>query len=79
MYSAVVLINVERKQVKNAAEELAKLTGVKEIFSVAGEYDLVLTISAESKENFADLVTDKIVHNEFVHHTKTLFAMDQLK
>lgn len=79
MYSAVVLINVERKQVKKAAEELAKLDGVTEIFSVAGEYDLVLIVSVEDKATFADLVTDKIVHNELVHHTKTLFAMDQYK
>ncbi len=79
MYSAVVLINVERKQVKKAADELKKLEGVKEIFSVAGEYDLVLIVSVEDKPTFAELVTDKIVHNEFVHHTKTLFAMDQYK
>jgi len=79
MYSAVVLINVERKQVKKVAEELSQLTGVKEIYSVAGEYDLVLTLSTESKPEFAELVTDKIVHNELVHHTKTLFAMDQYK
>lgn len=79
MYSAIVLINVERKQVKQAADELSRLTGVKEVYSVAGEYDLVLTVSVDNKPDFAELVTDKIVHNELVHHTKTLFAMDQYK
>ncbi len=79
MYSAIVLINVERKQVKKVAEQLIVLDGVKEIFSTAGEYDLVAVVSAEDKSEFSELITDKIVHCEAIHHAKTLFALDQYK
>ena len=79
MYSAVVLINVERKEVTKVAEQLIGLNGVKEIFSTAGEYDLVAVVSLEDKAEFSELITDKIVHCQQVHHTKTLFALNQYK
>jgi DNA-binding Lrp family transcriptional regulator len=41
MVTAVVLIKAETDKVSELAEKMAELEGVSEVFSVAGQYDLV--------------------------------------
>lgn len=42
--SAVVLIKAETSRVNELARQLVELPGVAEVFSVAGQYDLVAKI-----------------------------------
>ena len=74
MVNAIVLLNVESKEINRVAEELAALEGVSEVYSVAGQYDLVVVIRARDDEQIASLVTDKLLQIEGLLSSETLIA-----
>ena len=57
MVSTIVLMNVERGKASEVGEKLAAMQGVTEVFSVAGNYDLVALIRSKNNEELADLVS----------------------
>jgi DNA-binding Lrp family transcriptional regulator len=74
MPSAVILLNVEGKETNRIAESLASLPGVTEVYSVAGNFDLVAIARVATNEALADLVTDKIRAIPGILVTQTLIA-----
>lgn len=74
MVTALVLLNVERAQIHQVAEQLAELPGISEVYSVAGRYDLVAVIRVKANEALADLVTGKIRKVSGIQATETLIA-----
>ncbi|MBZ0306175.1 MAG: Lrp/AsnC ligand binding domain-containing protein, partial [Anaerolineae bacterium] len=60
MVNAIVLINVSRAEVNNTAQKLLDIAGVSEVFSVAGRYDLVAILRAQSNEHVAEIVTQAV-------------------
>jgi DNA-binding Lrp family transcriptional regulator len=74
MVSAIVLLNVKRNEINTVAEELTALTGITEVFSVAGRYDLVAVLRVPNNEALADLVTSRMLQVEGVTHSETLIA-----
>jgi DNA-binding Lrp family transcriptional regulator len=67
-------MEVERGTVDTVAQQLLKLDGVTEVFSVAGQYDLVALLRTRTNEQIADLVTDKIRDLPHITRTQTLMA-----
>jgi DNA-binding Lrp family transcriptional regulator len=74
MVKAVVLMNVEAEKTGLASQLLAELDGVGEVYSVAGNYDLVAVLNVASNEALADLVTESIRKIPGVKRTETLIA-----
>lgn len=74
MVRAVVLLNVQGEKTVQAAQKLAETPGVAEVYSVAGNYDLVAVLSIENNEALADLVTEQIRKVEGITRTETLIA-----
>ena len=74
MVTALILLSVARGRVNEVAERLAALSGVSEVYSVAGRYDLAAVIRVERNEDLADLVTSQMVDLEGIHATETLIA-----
>ncbi len=74
MVTALVLMNVERAQINQVAEQLADLPGISEVYSVAGRYDLVAVIRVKTNEALADLVTGRIRQVAAIQATETLIA-----
>ena len=74
MVTALVLLNVERAQIHQVAEQLAELPGISEVYSVAGRHDLVAVIRVKANEALADLVTGKIRKVNGIQATETLIA-----
>lgn len=74
MVSAVVLMNIERGAVNEVATRLVELEGVKEVFSVAGRYDLVALLRVPDNQAMADLVTSQILAIPSIARTETLLA-----
>lgn len=72
--NAVVLITVQKAQVDELAQALLKIEGVREVFSVAGRYDLVAIVRAKSNEAIADIVTRHIHTQEAIEDTETMLA-----
>lgn len=74
MVVAIVLINVERGRIDAVAEQLLKLSGVTEVFSVAGQYDMVALLRTQTNEGIADLMTHHVRDIPYITRTETLMA-----
>ncbi len=74
MISAVVLLNVQRGEVNQTAQKLLEIEGVSEVYSVTGEYDLVVMLRLQHYEDLADVVTAHMVHVPSIIKTNTLMA-----
>ena len=79
MIRALVLMNVERGQVPKTAKQLAEMDEVADVYSVAGEYDLVAIVQTEEYEHLAEVVTEKLQGIETVLRTTTLMAFRSYK
>lgn len=74
MVNAIVLVKVERAKVNQVAQDLLDMQGVTEVFSVAGQYDLVAILRTQANEEIADLVTRQIQDVQDITETETLMA-----
>ncbi len=74
MVTAIVLINARRDMISETAQELTKLGGVSEVYSVAGPYDLIAIIRAQDNEEMADIITGSMLRMVGIENTTTLVA-----
>ncbi len=74
MVTAVILINTQRSRVNLVAEALVDTPGISEVYSVAGQYDLVAMVRVKSNDQVAELVTKRITTLEGIERTETLIA-----
>ena len=74
MVHAVVLIQCEIDRIPEAAQAIAELEGVSEVYSVAGEFDLVAIIRVKDNESLAALVTDRMLQVDGITRSETLIA-----
>ena len=74
MVTALVMINAARHTVPETAQALLKIPGVRQVYSVTGEWDLVAIVSTPEYERLADLVTGDVTAIRTITHTQTLMA-----
>jgi DNA-binding Lrp family transcriptional regulator len=74
MVNAVVLLKVRNDRINEVAEGLVELDGVSEVYSVAGQYDLVAILRAAGDDRIAALVTEQMLKIEGVTSSETLIA-----
>ena len=74
MVTAIVLINVERGKIEAVAQRLLELEGVIDVYSVAGQYDMVAVLKTPTNEGIADLMTMHVRDVPFITRTETLMA-----
>ena len=74
MVTALVLLNVERKQVNKIANDISEIKGVSEVYSVSGTYDLACIIRTISNEDLAEIVTNKMLQIEGILKSETMLA-----
>lgn len=60
MITAIVLVTCEVDKVPEVAEELADLSAVSEVYSVAGDVDLIAIVRVRAHEELADVIADRI-------------------
>jgi DNA-binding Lrp family transcriptional regulator len=77
MITAFILINAQRERIADAADEILSLPGVTEVYSVAGDYDLVAVARVRENEELAKLVTDDMIAVKGLTKTATLIAFRQ--
>ena len=68
------MINVEPSCTASVAETLSGMRGISEVYSVAGNFDLVAMVRVKENEALADLVAQRIRGIEGVIRTETLIA-----
>ena len=74
MVTAVVLVQCEIDEIAEAAQAIADLDGVTEVYSVAGEFDLVAIVRVQDHESLASVIPQGISRVEGVERTETLIA-----
>ncbi|HKQ81763.1 MAG TPA: Lrp/AsnC ligand binding domain-containing protein [Steroidobacteraceae bacterium] len=72
--NAVVMIKAQTGLINELAEQLAELPGVAEVFSVAGQYDLVAIIRVRENEDLAEIVSHRMRKLNGIIGTETLIA-----
>jgi DNA-binding Lrp family transcriptional regulator len=72
--TAIVLIRTDRARIRETAEALLEIDEVKEVYSVAGDYDLVAIVRVRHYDEMADLVPGKLARVAGLTHTTTLMA-----
>ena len=76
MTHAIVLIESERDALSTLGGVLADVEGVREAYSVTGEWDFVAGVAVARHEELADVVTGRIGALEGVHRTQTMVAFE---
>ena len=74
MVTAIILINAERTRINDAAEMLAEMSGVSEVYSVSGNYDLIAIVRVRSNDELSDLVTSKMKTIDGITRTESMLA-----
>jgi DNA-binding Lrp family transcriptional regulator len=74
MVTAIVFVKAEVSRIGEAAEEIAALTGVSEVYSVTGAIDLIVLIRVASHDQVAEVVTDRLNKVSGVLSTETHIA-----
>jgi DNA-binding Lrp family transcriptional regulator len=72
--TAFVLIRAEPRRIAALATELADVPGVAEVYSTAGEADIVAIVRVAEQEELADVVTGRLAGLEGILETRTLIA-----
>lgn len=77
MITGIVLVNVERAKIGEVVDGLLKIEGVTEIYSVAGEYDLVAIIRVKNNADLAEIIASRMTRDiSGIVHTKTLVTLN---
>ena len=74
MITAVVLINAAVDAIPEIAEQVSQLDGVSEVYSVAGDVDLVAMVRVAAHEDLADVIAGRLNKVEGILSTQTLIA-----
>jgi DNA-binding Lrp family transcriptional regulator len=71
---AVVLIQCDIDEIGEAAQAIADVDGVSEVYSVAGEFDLVAIVRVGAHDDLAKVIPGGIAKTEGVVRTESLIA-----
>ena len=74
MVHAFVLIDAEPNRIADLAQELADVDGVAEVYSVAGEADIVAIVRVRHHDDLAGVVTRGVTALDGIIATRTMIA-----
>jgi DNA-binding Lrp family transcriptional regulator len=74
MITAIVNVNAAVDRIPEVAQAIAELEGVSEVYSVAGDVDLVAMVRVRRHEELADVIAGRLNKVEGVLATQTLIA-----
>ncbi|WP_375474995.1 Lrp/AsnC family transcriptional regulator [uncultured Jatrophihabitans sp.] len=74
MITAIVMIAAEADRIPEVAQAIAELAGVSEVYSVAGDTDLIAIVRVREFDAIADVIAGRISKLAGVVHTDTHIA-----
>jgi DNA-binding Lrp family transcriptional regulator len=74
MVTTVVLAVCDIHQIPETAQQIADLAEVTEVYSVAGDYDLVIMVRVRDHDDLARVVSEQIAKVPGITRTQTLVA-----
>ena len=60
MITAIVMISVESDKIPEVAQQIADVDGVSEVYSVAGDVDLIAVVRVREFDHIADVIAGSI-------------------
>ncbi|ANY08596.1 Lrp/AsnC family transcriptional regulator [Pseudonocardia sp. HH130630-07] len=74
MITAIVLVHTAADRIPETAQAIAELDGVAEVYSCAGDVDLVAIVKVREHEQLADIIAGKLSKVDGVVGTDTHIA-----
>jgi DNA-binding Lrp family transcriptional regulator len=74
MITTIVMISVEADKIPEVAEAIAGLDGVTEVYSVAGDVDLIAIVRVREFDAIAEVIAGRLSKIPGVLHTDTHVA-----
>ena len=74
MITAFVMMNAEQERIAAVPDELLNISGVTEVYSVAGDFDLIAIVRVKEAEDLAKVVTEQFVKVRGITRTRTIIA-----
>lgn len=74
MINAIVLIHAEAHRIPETAQAVADISGVAEVYSCAGDIDLIAVVRVRDHSEIAQVVTERINKVDGVVRTATHIA-----
>ena len=74
MITAIVMIACEADKIPEVAEAVADLDGVSEVYSVAGDVDLIAIVRVREFDAIADVIAGRMSKVPGIVHTDTHIA-----
>jgi DNA-binding Lrp family transcriptional regulator len=74
MITTIVLVKAEPRLIPQCAKHIAAIDGVTDVYSVSGEWDLVVLVKVSKYEDIAAIVTEKFPVVPGLVRTTTLTA-----
>ena len=74
MITAIVNVNAAVDRIPEVAQAIADLDGVSEVYSVAGDVDLVAMVRVRAHDQLADVIAGRLNKVEGITATQTLIA-----
>lgn len=74
MITTIVMVSVESNRIPEVAQEIADLDGVSEVYSVAGDVDLIAVVRVREFDQIAEVIAGRLSKVEGVLHTDTHVA-----
>ena len=68
------MLNAERDRIADIPEELLKIAGVTEVYSVAGDFDLIAMVRVKEADELAAVVTEHFAKIKGITRTTTMIA-----
>jgi DNA-binding Lrp family transcriptional regulator len=74
MFTAIVFVKADVARIPEAAEAIAALEGVSEVYSVTGQIDLIAMIRVRHQDDIAAVVADQLNKVPGIRSTETHIA-----
>ena len=76
---AMIIIQTETEKHENVEIELPKLDKVSQVYSISGEYDILIKVWAHTLEELNDIVNSEIRTIDGIEELRELIVMENLK
>jgi DNA-binding Lrp family transcriptional regulator len=74
MITAILLCQVDRRHIPSTTQALLAVEEVSEVYSVAGDWDIVAMLRVREHNHLAEVVTEKLAPIDTIVRTTTLIA-----
>ena len=77
--TALIIIQTETEKHENVEIELPKLEQVNQVYSISGEYDILIKVWAKNLEELNDIINSQIRTIDGIEELRELIVMERLK